>query len=247
MFKKALFSITMFIMVFAFMTGSALAKPKEIYIDTKTKPSAKFEEAKIKSVAILNFDAKDLQIVGGDPVNYIKLSKMFSDDLIKKIYTLGKIDVALGQYEDYVIESDTVDRKKGDLYINSTSFERSVKYNCVPFKKINAVLTGSINRYRSIGDGRGTSFINITLKLTDSYDGTVYWISEMEGYYKDVVHTIAYTLNSGKYEEPVETIQTAVPVETKKGKKGSQPAVEQTSVVAPVTAPVNPTTKMTNK
>jgi hypothetical protein len=30
------------------------------------------------------------------------------DDLIKKIYQLGKIDVALGQYEDYVIEKDTV-------------------------------------------------------------------------------------------------------------------------------------------
>ncbi len=216
--------------------GISLAKSKEIFIDTKIKPTTKFEEAKIKSVAIMNFDAKDLQFVGGSKVDYVRLSKMFADDIIKRIYTLGKIEVALGQYEDFVIETDIIDKKKGDLYINSSSSERSVRYNCIPFKKINAVLTGTLNKYRAIGDGRGTSFINITLKLTDSYDGTVYWITEMEGFYKDVIHTIAYTLSSGKYEEPVEIIDVATTKgskATKSPKKEETPKTEETKPEEP--------------
>lgn len=210
------------------------AKTKTVMIDTKIKPTAKFEEAKIKSVSIMNFDAKDFQLLGGGQVNYVKLSKMFSDDIIKRIYTVGRIEVALGQYEDSVIETDTVDKKKGDLYINSSSSERTVKYNCTPFKKINAVLTGTIHKYRLIGDGRGSSFISITLKLTDSYDGTVYWITEMEGYYKDVVHTIAYTLSTGKYEEPVEAVEvTPQTTSTSKKEKSQEPKIETSTPEEP--------------
>lgn len=206
------------------------AAQAEIYIDTQTKPGSKFEEAKLKSVAILTFETRDIETIGGKVVNYMRLARMFSDDLIKKIYSLAKIEVALGQYEDYIIETDTVDKKKGDLYIDSSSVQRSVRYNCTPFKKIQAVLTGSINRYRLVGDGRGISYIHVTLKLTDSYDGTVYWITDMEGYYQDVIHTIAYTLSSGKYEEPVATIEE-IPADEdsssrKSGKKKGKEAPE---------------------
>ena len=192
--------------VFIFVT-LAFSKEKEIMIDTKIKPGSKFEEARIKSVAVMNFEARDVETIGGRMVNYFVLSRNLSDDIIKKIYSLGKIDVALGQYEESVTETDTVDKKKGDLFINSTSLQRSVHYNCLPYKKIQAVLTGTINKYRPIGDGKGKSYIHITLKLTDNYDGTVFWVTDMEGYYKDVVHTIAYTLSSGKYEEPVEIVE----------------------------------------
>jgi len=218
------------------------AKEKEIYVDTKIKPGSKFEEAQIKSVAVLNFDAKDVQTIGGQVVNYFVLSKTFADSLIKKIYSLAKIDVALGQYEESVVETDTVDKKKGDLDINSTSLERSVRYNCVPFKKISAVLSGTINRYRPIGDGQGKSFISVTLKLTDSFDGTVYWITDMEGYYKDVVHTIAYTLSTGKYEEPVEIVEQTAQPESSKPAKKAKASKQETAAPTP-----DATTTSTNK
>jgi hypothetical protein len=208
------------------------AKEREIYIDTKIKPASKFEEARIRSVAVMNFDARDMETLGGRMVNYFVLSRTFSDEIIKKIFSLAKIDVALGQYEDSVVERDSVDKKKGDLYINSTSLERSVHYNCVPYKKIQAVLTGTINKYRPIGDGKGKSYIHITLKLTDNYDGTVYWVTDMEGYYKDVVHTIAYTLSTGKYEEPVEVIEQ--PAQPQQGK--SKPKAEAAPAAAPADA-----------
>lgn len=207
------------------LAAGLTAREREVYIDTKIKPGAKFEEARIRSVAVMNFDARDVETIGGRPVNYFVLSRTFADEIVKRIYGLGKIDVALGQYEDSVVETDTVDKKKGDLYITATSVERSVRYNCVPFKRIQAVLSGTINRYRPIGDGKGKSYIHITLRLTDNQDGTVYWVTDMEGYYKDVVHTIAYTLSSGKYEEPVEVVPTA-PTETKKG-RGRQQQQEQ--------------------
>jgi len=237
------------ILTLAFACAGLLqAKEKEIYIDTAIKPGTKFEEAQIKSVAVLNFDAKDVQTIGGQVVNYFVLSKSFADDLIKKIYSLAKIDVALGQYEDFVIEKDTVDKKKGDLYINSTSLERSVKYNCVPFKKITAVLTGTVNKYRPIGDGKGKSFISVTLKLTDSFDGTVYWITDMEGYYKDVVHTIAYTLSTGKYEEPVEIVEQPNPSDEKKPvKKAKTPKTEPVPAPAPVPESTPQPAASTNK
>jgi hypothetical protein len=114
-----------------------------------------------------------------------------------------------------------------------------VKYNCVPFKKITAVLTGTVNKFRPIGDGKGKSFISVTLKLTDSFDGTVYWITDMEGYYKDVIHTVAYTLSMGKYEEPVEIVeQPAAPAEKKGGKKAK--AGKEEVPVVPTPEPAAP-------
>jgi len=219
------------LLILGFSVG-LLAK-SEIYIDTKIKPSSKFEEAKLKSVAILNFDANQLQTLGGKAVNYLALSKMFSDDLIKKLYTLGKLDVALGEYPATIVESSTVSKKKGDLYVDSSSIERKVSYDCVPYKKIQGVLSGSINKYRRVGNGKGKSFIDITLKLTDNYDGTVYWVTDMKGFYDNVIHTIAYTLNSGKYEEPVEAVEgesknsKKSKKEEKNDSKSNKPALEE--------------------
>ncbi len=193
------------------------AKKTGIYIVTDIKPSSRLEESKIKSVAVLKFDAKNVKTVSGDLVDYIYLSNKFSSDLIKKFYVLGKIDVALGEYEDKVIETDLLTRKRGDIEVDENSLNRSIQYKCTPYKKIESILGGTVNKYQE-GDDWAHSFIDITLRLTDTYSGAVYWVTDMRGYVKDVVETIVRTISERKYTEPM-TLKQKKAAAKKKEKK----------------------------
>ncbi len=188
---------------------SKFTKQTGIYIETDIKPTTKFEEARIKSLAILKFDAKNVKSMGGEIIDYIDLSNKFTDDLLKKFYNQSKIDVALGEYEDKVIESDTLEKKRGDLEVRGSTLQRSIQFNCTPYKKIESVLRGRINKFQE-GDNWDKSFIDITLKLTDTYTGSIYWITDMRGYVKDVIDTIVKTVSSGKYKEPIPVKQSKV-------------------------------------
>ena len=197
------------------------SKKSGIYIETDIKPSSRFEEARIKSIAVLKFDAKYVKSKGGEIIDYIDLSNRFTDDLLKRFYEIGKVDVALGEYEDRVIETDILEKKRGDLEVQGNILKRSIEYKAAPYKKIETVLSGRVNKYQ-MGDDWKHSFIDVTLKLTDTYSGTVYWITDIRGYEKDVVETIVQSVVKGKYTEPLpvkkikDTVKKKVEKETKK-------------------------------
>lgn len=196
-------------------------KETGIYIETDIKPTSKFEEARIDSVSILKFDAKNVKSIGGEIIDYIELSNKFTDDLIKRFYELELVDVALGEYEDRIIETDTLEKKRGDLEVQGSMIQRSIEFEATPYKKIKSILSGKINKFQEGKDWK-TSFIDITLKLTDTYTGSVFWVTDMRGYVKDVVETIARTVTpKGKYTEPM-------PVKEVKEKKKVEEKKEET-------------------
>ncbi len=218
--KKTVLIITTLVM-FAGCFGKSVKVPKfvketGIYIETDIKPQARFEEAKIKSVAVVRFDARDVKTRGGEIIDYVTLSQKFTDDLIEKIYTLKKIDVALGEYENKIVETDTLERKRGDLEISGNTIQRSVEYIVNPYKKVQAVLRGKILKYQE-GEDWERSFIEVSIRLTDNYTGSLYWITKMRGYVKDVIATIALTLSEGKYTEPI-PVKKVIKKEEKKKK-----------------------------
>ncbi|MBU1077368.1 MAG: hypothetical protein KKH98_08760 [Spirochaetes bacterium] len=202
--------------------GGGVSVPKDakktgIWIETDIKPSARFEEARIKSISILKFDAKYVKSVRGEIIDYIDLSNRFTDDILKRFYKSEKVDVALGEYEDKVIETDILEKKRGDLEIHGNTLQRSIEYKATPYKKIEAILGGRINKYDE-GEDWDHAFIEITLKMTDTYSGAVYWITDMRGYTKDIVETIVKSVNEGKYTEPI-VVKKSEKVEKKEEKK----------------------------
>lgn len=208
--------------------GSGIDVPKftkksGIYIETDIKPSSRFEEAKIKSVSVLKFDAKYVKTIGGEVVDYVDLSNRFTDDLLKNFYKLGVIDVALGEYEDKIIETDTLQKQRGDLEVVGNTLQRSVEYKAAPYKKIETILGGKIKKYQ-LGDDWDHSFVEITLRLTDTYSGAVYWITDMRGYIKDIVETISQSISQSKYTEPIPT--NVVPKTEEKPKTETVPNKE---------------------
>lgn len=195
------------------------AKKTGIYIVTDIKPTSRFDEARIRSVSVLKLDAKYVKSQGGEIIDYIGLSNRLTDDLLKRFYEIGKVDVALGEYEDKVIETDTLERKRGDLEVQGNTLQRSIEYKATPYRKIETILSGRINKYQE-GEDWERSFVEVTLKLTDTYTGAVYWITDMRGYVKDVVETIARSVSEGKYTEPIPVKkQTEKKKETKKEEK----------------------------
>lgn len=204
---------------------SKFTKRTGIYIETDIKPSPRFEEARLKSVAVLKFDAKNVKSVGGEIIDYIDLSNRFTDTLLKRFYEIGKIDVALGEYENKIIETDMLEKKRGDLEVQGSMIQRSIEFKCTPYKKIESILSGRINKFQE-GKSWKKSFIEITLKLTDTYTGSVYWITDMRGYVKDVVETIVKTISTGKYTEPIPVKKKKV-VKPKERVKQEEKKVEE--------------------
>lgn len=199
--------------------GGGLSVPKfskktGIYIETDIKPSPRFEEAKIKSVSVLKLDAKTVKTVKGEIIDYVNLSNRLTDDLLKRFYEMGRIDVALGEYEDRIVETDILEKKRGDLEVQGNTLQRSIEFRATPYKKIEAILGGRINKFQE-GDDWKKSFVDITLRLTDTYSGAVYWITDMRGYVKDVVETVARSISEGKYTEPI-PLKEETAKETKK-------------------------------
>lgn len=208
---------------------SELTKKTGIYIETDVKPTSRFEEARIKSVSVLKLDAKYVKSVRGEIIDYINLSNKLTDDLLKRFYEIGRIDVALGEYEDRVVETDILEKKRGDLEVQGNTLKRSIEYKVAPYKKIEAVLSGRINKYQE-GDDWKHSFVEITLKLTDTYTGAVYWITDMRGYVKDVIETVVKSISEGKYTEPIavkKVIKKAKKKEPEKKKKETEKKKEK--------------------
>lgn len=200
------------LMNFIACSSTGIFKKGIATLETDIKPTSKFEEQKIKSVSVIKFDGKYVKTVSGEIIDYIEISNKFTDDLLKKFYEMGQIDVALGEYEEKITETDTLEKKRGDIEIQGNSLQRSIEYKAAPYKKIETILSGRINKFLT-GSGKtdkqewDMSFIEITLKLTDTYTGAVYWITDMRGSIKDVVETIAQSISKGKYTEPLKVIQ----------------------------------------
>ncbi len=230
--RKSLFLIIIIAAVAPIACSSLGSRKISEKLETEIKPSARFEEARIKSVSVLKFDAKYVKSVGGEIIDYIELSNKFTDGMLKRFYEIGRIDVALGEYEDRIIETDTLEKKRGDLEIQGSSLKRSIEFKATPYKKIETILNGRVNKFQE-GDGEtekeewGNSYIDITLKLTDTYTGSVYWITDMSGKIKDVTETITQSISKGKYTEPL-TIKKEEP-RIKIEKKKEKPKKEEKS------------------
>lgn len=209
LFKKKSLILIIVLLSFAACSSMGFFQKISTELETDIKPSSKFEEARIKSVSVLKFDAKYVKSLGGEIVDYIEISNKFTDDLLKRFYEIGKIDVALGEYEDRIIETDILEKKRGDLEILGNTLKRSIEFKATPYKKIESILSGRVNKFLP-GTGKtdkaiwDSSFLDVTLKLTDTYDGSIYWITDMRGLTKDVIETIAQSISRGKYVEPLQ-------------------------------------------
>ena len=177
-------------------------RSKENYAETDTKPNQVFSSSQISSIAIMRFDSKSVKTFRGKVIDYISLANNFTDDLIRYFYKIDKIKVAVGEYVDKIIEKDHVERKVGDVDIKMSSVDSQVIYKAAPFRKIDAILSGRITKYNGNSD-INKSFIEVYIKLTDTYDGKIYWITKIRGFYKDVIYTIGETISRGKFTEPL--------------------------------------------
>ncbi|MBI4976246.1 MAG: hypothetical protein HZC28_02130 [Spirochaetes bacterium] len=184
--------------------SSSWRDEKAVFIENDVAPKKVFSDAGIKSVSVMRFDAKSVHTLGGRVVDYVKLGEDFTDDVIKAFYSLGTIKVAVGEYGDTIEESDFIEKKSGDLDINTSHMRRTVTYKAVPFKKIDCILSGRIEKFDESSDFY-KSFVEVSFKVVGTYDGEVYWVTRMRGFYKDIVKTMVETIAKGTYTEPVDT------------------------------------------
>ncbi|HBE03154.1 MAG: hypothetical protein A2096_01095 [Spirochaetes bacterium GWF1_41_5] len=190
---------------------------KDQYIETDTKPNESFTKAQIKSISVLRFDAKSVKTFRGEIVDYIELSHNFTDDLIRAFYEKSKIRVAAGEYPESSEERDTIERRIGDVDMKTSKLESAVFYKSSPFRKIDAVLQGRILKYQA-NRQQENSFIEVYLKLSDTYDGSIYWITRIRGFYSDVIATVMLTINNSAYTEPEKSASTETAAPEDSGK-----------------------------
>jgi hypothetical protein len=175
-----------------------------VKVNVEQKPMGVFTQADIKSVAVVKFDAKAVKSFRGVVIDYIRLSNVFSDDLIKSFYEQSPgVKVAIGEFEKNIIESDELSRQRGDQELRTSKSGRKIVYEASPYKKLDAVITGRINVFRRNRTAFEKSYIHITVKVVSTYDGKVYWISDLAGNYRDVIETIALTINRGRLTYPI--------------------------------------------
>lgn len=206
--RFALFLVPLFVLT-ACATQQTISdvwrEDREVYAETDTRPTEVFSSANIASVSVMRFDAKSVKTIGGEIIDYIALGNNFTDDLIKGFYSYRKIKVAVGEYEDTIMETDYIERKSGDLDLRSAHTTRTVTFKAVPFKKIDAILSGRIEKFDEAPDAFERSYIEVTFRLVGTYDGEVFWITRMRGFYKDVIRVMVETISTGAYKEPVTT------------------------------------------
>lgn len=169
-------------------------------LETDTRPTQSFTDRKMTSLSVMTFDAKSVQTYRGSPVDYLELSRNFTDDLIRHFYSEGKIKISLGEYAETIQISDTTEKRLGDLNLKRNEVSSVVTYKVTPFRKVDCVLSGRITRWNP-DSSPDKSFIEIYFKITDTYDGTVYWITRMRGHYANVIKTLADTVTTGLYTE----------------------------------------------
>lgn len=190
-----------------FLIGGCASTPDTINpsgtgpsIQTDTRPATLFSEKKIASITVMGFDGKGVQTYRGALVDYVDLARNFTDDLLRSFYEGGRIRVSLGEVVDTVAVADTVEKRVGDFNIKRSELATTVTYKASPYRKVDAVLSGRITRFSS-ENSYDKSYLEIYFKLTDPYDGTVYWISRMRGTWRNVIDTLTETLEAGAYSE----------------------------------------------
>ncbi|HMA99415.1 MAG TPA: hypothetical protein VKS21_00375 [Spirochaetota bacterium] len=170
------------------------------FIEADTKPKNIFTAKTIKSVSVMQFDAKGVKTLQGQIIDYMALGDTFTDDLIRTFYENGKIKVTVGEYVEEMALTDEVEKKVGDVNIKRSLAKSVVKYKAAPFRKVDALLSGRIVLFEKEKPFE-KSYIEVYLKLTDTYDGTVFWITRIRGFYGNVINTIVSTIESGEYNE----------------------------------------------
>lgn len=174
-----------------------------VKLETDTRPHQIFNDHKIGSISIMNFDAKSVKTMRGEIIDYVNLGNKFTDDLIRAFYENGKIRVITGEYIESVEIHDKVLKQIGDQNIKQTEINRTVTYKAAPFRKVDAVLSGRIEKFTGKGSFN-ESFVEIYFSLTDTYDGSVYWITPMRGTVGNVINTMVETISLGNYTEIIE-------------------------------------------
>ncbi|MBN8217340.1 MAG: hypothetical protein J0L75_11910 [Spirochaetes bacterium] len=214
------------ILAAAFLAGGCATTPDTINpsgtgpsIQTDTRPAALFSEKKIASITVMGFDGKGVQTYRGALVDYVDLARTFTDDLLRSFYEGGKIRVSLGEVVDTVQVADSVEKRVGDFNIKRSELATTVTYKASPYRKVDAVLSGRITRFSS-ENNYDKSYLEVYFKLTDPYDGTVYWISRMRGTWRNVIDTLTETLEAGAYTE----IGTPAAVEATPAEGAPKPA-----------------------
>jgi hypothetical protein len=167
-------------------------------LETDTKPGPLFSEKKITSLAVQSFDAKGVQTYRSVPVDYVDLARNFTDDLIRAFYENGKLRVSLGEVLDQVTVNDLMEKRVGDVNVKRSEITTSVTYKASPYRKVDAQISGRITKY-SPEDQLDKSYIEVYFKVTDAYDGTIYWITKMRGTYSTVLKTMMETISTGVY------------------------------------------------
>jgi len=169
-------------------------------METDTRPGTAFTQKKITSLSVMPFDAKSVQTYRGKVIDYVELGNTVTDDIIKFFYKDGKVRVTVGEYMDSITVTDTVEKQLGDVNTKRSEMTRTVQYKAAPFRKVDALINGRVLRFHP-EDTIENSFIEIYIKVTDTYDGTVYWITKMRGLYQNVLSSLADTIILGEYTE----------------------------------------------
>lgn len=178
--------------------GMVLQGGADAILETDTKPNTLFEQKTIQSISVMGFDAKGVKTLRGKVIDYIDLGESFTDDLIRLFYESGKVKVTLGEYTEELRVRDTVERQIGDINVKRSEIVREVVYKATPFRKVDVMLSGRITRFDEQAR-LDNSYIEVYFKLTDTYDGTVYWISRIRGSYANVQQTLVKSISSGAY------------------------------------------------
>ena len=212
------YGLIFFLTVFLVCNFTGCETISEFEIDNDLKPVDGFDQADIQAVAVLNFDASAVHEKG---VDNIALRDAIAYDIIRALYDQRKVRVIQGQAVDSVQERETIQSTKGDYEAATSTIERLVTYKYNPYQKVDAILSGKVLKYRVRDRKRPRyNYIELEIRLVDSVDGTMYWVTKIFGNYKDVIYAITHTISEKVYTEPAIKITTmeALPTPIEHGK-----------------------------
>ncbi len=171
----------------------------EKYIETELYPIESYQYSDVEAIAVLNFDAS---IIKNKKVDNIALRQKITYDITKGLYQTGKVRVIQGQTLSEMGEIEIAQNTKGDYKAKTSTIQREVKYEVNPFQKVDAVLSGKVVDYELNRQDPDYDYIEMIIQLADNVDGTLYWVSRIKGYYKDVIYTTCNTIANHTYTEP---------------------------------------------